>query len=184
MIPRSVVRGRPNPTHVKFPTRLRKARKSAGLTFTTLAERAGMTTATTSTLERGANVPRVDTVEKLARALNLPPSLLAFGVDHPWDQRAGLLYKGLPARLREVRQVRELSMRELERRVGMADNLVRNTEKGHSSPTISTVEKLASALGVSSAWLAYGLGPMDAPPRHAARRTTSQAADKEAPCVG
>ncbi|MFO0656147.1 MAG: hypothetical protein U0787_13840 [Polyangia bacterium] len=32
-------------------------------------------------------------------------------------------------------------------------------------PSIATVEALAVALGVSPAWLAYGLGPMELPSR-------------------
>ena len=162
VLPRSVVRGRKNPLHFGFAARLHRARKVAGLSFTALAHLAGLSSAkTTSALERGDNVPRVDTAEMLARALHLAPCQLAFGVDQPWDPAASMLCDGLPQRLRETRLARGLSMREVERVAEIADSLVRMTELGRSVLTPVTVVKLAQALAVLLAWLAFGLGPME-----------------------
>lgn len=166
MLPRHVVRGAPNPLHYGFAERLRRARKAAKLTHTSLArEAAAVSRATTAALEAEENVPRVDTVEYLSNALKLSPSTLAFGIDHPWESRAGLRCDGLSARLREVRKARGLSMRELARQAAASVVLVRSTECGASLPNLARLEALAKALGVSPAWLAYGEGPMEVPTR-------------------
>jgi transcriptional regulator with XRE-family HTH domain len=60
-----------------------------------------------------------------------------------------------------------MAMRELERAAGTSDSLVRLTETKRSVPTLGTVEKLAKALKVNAAWLAFGLGPRDLAPRSA-----------------
>jgi transcriptional regulator with XRE-family HTH domain len=158
-----VVRGRKNPLHTGFPGRLSRARKDAKLSFSSLAAAANITSAkTTSTLERGDNIPRVDTVEKLARALRISPAFLAFGIDGPKATDATELCTSLGQRLRGLRLARGFSLREVERRADVAGDLVRRTEQGLTLPTLGTVEKLAKALGVSPAWLAYGLGPTEA----------------------
>jgi transcriptional regulator with XRE-family HTH domain len=59
--------------------RLRDARLARGLTLEQLAHLAGITGAAVSYIENGKTVPRADTIERLARALNVPRSWLAFG---------------------------------------------------------------------------------------------------------
>lgn len=162
MLPKRVVRGRKNPLHVGFAERLRRTRQASSLSFTALAQKAGISNATTtSTLEHGKNIPRVDTVEKLARALRVSPAWLAFGVVPIGEASSAPGYIGLGPRLREVRKQQDFSLRAMERCAGLSSSLVRKTELGLSVPTLGTVEKLAKALGVSPAWLAYGLGPME-----------------------
>jgi hypothetical protein len=50
-------------------------------------------------------------------------------------------------------------------------------------PSIATVESLAKALGLSPGWLAYGLGPMDAPLKRHRQRLQRQP-DKRDVSVG
>jgi predicted ATPase/DNA-binding CsgD family transcriptional regulator/transcriptional regulator with XRE-family HTH domain len=58
-----------------FGDLLRHARRNAGLTQETLAERAGVSTRSISSLERGINrSPRLDTFDLLAKALDLSPA--------------------------------------------------------------------------------------------------------------
>ncbi len=58
-------------------TRIREARKRAGLTQEELAARAGLTQSHLSRLELGKYVPTLATLERLARALRIPlPDLL------------------------------------------------------------------------------------------------------------
>jgi ribosome-binding protein aMBF1 (putative translation factor) len=60
--------------------RLRAARKSAGLTQVELGERAELDQAVISRLENGTHQPRVDTLERVAAALDMSlADLLAFG---------------------------------------------------------------------------------------------------------
>lgn len=120
-------------------------------------------------LEEGRHVPRLDTVEKIASALGLSPAFLAYGIEADASQpTAGLRCEGVASRLRETRIARGLTMRALARAAGLTDTAVRSTETGASMPSIATVESFAVALGVSPAWLAYGLGPMELPGRRRA----------------
>jgi len=72
------------------------------------------------------------------------------------------LHLGLPARLRDVRAERGLSLRQLAIDAGVGPSTPHQIE-GKPGRQVSTeiVEKLAGALGVSPAWLAYGLGPRE-----------------------
>jgi transcriptional regulator with XRE-family HTH domain len=54
---------------MKTARMLRYARRGAGLTQRQLAERAGMPQATVGRIEAGLTTPRVDTLEKLLRAV-------------------------------------------------------------------------------------------------------------------
>ncbi len=53
-------------------------RRFRGLTQRELAERAGVTQATISLLERKGQLPQVTTIQKLAKALDCTPSELYF----------------------------------------------------------------------------------------------------------
>jgi transcriptional regulator with XRE-family HTH domain len=52
-------------------------------------------------------------------------------------------------RLRELREVRNISMRTLAARSGLSANALSMIERGKASPSVSTLYKLAEALGVS-----------------------------------
>lgn len=168
VIPSSVVRGRKNPLHFGFAQRLKRARRVAKLSHAALARQAGLASRTTTALlESGERTPRVDTVEQLAKALNVSPSLLAFGLAPAVIASDGLRCSGLAGRLREARTSQGLSLNEVGRRAGTAASQVQKTEQGRTVPTLTTVEQLASALHLSPAWLAFGLGEMTVPnPRY------------------
>ena len=171
-----MVRGRRNPLYCGLPSRLKKARQS--LSFDSIAETAGLTEGNTVlNLERKAgHVPRLDTVEKVAYALGLSPAFLAYGLDGDGVRLTdGLRCEGVATRLREVRLMRELTMRALSEKSGLSHPTARSTETGASMPTLATVEALANALGVSPGWLAYGLGPVELPNRRATRPAASTA---------
>lgn len=53
------------------------------------------------------------------------------------------------ARLRELREARSISMRTLATRSGLSANALSMIERGKTSPSVSTLYKLADALGVS-----------------------------------
>lgn len=175
MLPTRVVRGRKNPLHLGFAERLRRARKDADLSHAALARAAGLASRTTTAiLENGDSVPRVDTVARLAAALSLSPSYLAFGLG-PLSQadRAGQS-AGLPDRLFAARELRGLSRLQLGQRSGTSHTLVRMTETGTTMPNLAKLEALAKALGISPAWLAFGLDPME--PARRSRTEVSSAA--------
>lgn len=53
------------------------------------------------------------------------------------------------SRLRELREARGISMRTLATRSGLSANALSMIERGKTSPSVSTLYKLAAALGVS-----------------------------------
>lgn len=59
--------------------RLRQARTARGLTMDQLAQKANVSQAAISTLERDQNYPATNTVERLATALGVDPCWLAYG---------------------------------------------------------------------------------------------------------
>lgn len=130
---------------------------------------------TASELEAGDRVPRVDTVERLAKVLRVSPCYLAFGLGQPCDPVADSLSPGLAGRLLQLRQERSFSRRELGRQSDTSDNFVYMTETASTVPNIAKVEQLADALGVSPCWLAFGVGPQVLPSRRRGRSVQLQA---------
>lgn len=164
MLPTTVVRGKANPRHWKCPDRLRRARQAAGLTADALSKAAGVGEASVSMIEAGKRTPRLPMLERIANALRLAPSFIAYGIEAPWEPAEGLRCDGLAARAHEVRTESGLSQREVDRRAGSAEGTIRIIE-ADTMPTIATLEALAKGLGVSPAWLAFGAGPRELPKR-------------------
>lgn len=173
MLPGRVVRGKKNPLHFKLPVRLRRARKQSQLSCSALALQSGVAKSGISQLESNRWFPRINTVERLAKALNVSPAWLAFGLEHPANgsQDGGLRCEQLGQRVKEQRTARALSPQELGRRSETSGNEVRAVESG-TMPSLATIEKLAKALGVGPGWLAFGIGSAE-PPMH--RRGLKQA---------
>jgi len=105
-------------------------------------------------------VPRIHTTEKLACALSLSPSFLAFGIELPFEPTPELRSKSFATRLQAARTERGLKMRAVDERAGISPGTVRSLEAG-TMPSLDTLELIAKALGVSPAWLAYGEGPRE-----------------------
>src|SRR5712692_9807004 len=63
---------------------------------------------------------------------------------------------GLGPRLRLVRVGRELSVRELARRVGCSASLISQIERGVSVPSVGVLYSLATELGSSLDYLLFG----------------------------
>lgn len=67
------------PRHLGIASRLRISRDESGLSANALGQAAGVATGTILYIEKGRTIPSVETIEKLAKALRLSPSWLAFG---------------------------------------------------------------------------------------------------------
>src|SRR6478672_151933 len=65
---------------------------------------------------------------------------------------------GLGPRLRLVRGSRQLSVRELARRVGCSASLISQIERGVSVPSVGVLYSLATELGSSLDYLLFGSG--------------------------
>lgn len=181
VIPTGVTRGRPNPLHHDFPLRLRRSRKAVGLSPAKLVRDAGLSKNAVSRLEEGTTSPRLPTVEKLARVLGVAPGWLAYDLGEQVAQGEGpLRCAELAERVREVRDALGLSAREVDRRAGIAESGTRYLQQG-GMPTIATLEYIARALGVSPAWLAFGIGPMELPRRRATSSGVDRSGTPQAP---
>lgn len=64
----------------RFGANLNAARRASGLSQERLAAKAGLHRTAIGLLERGGRVPRVDTVVKLARAMEIGPAELLIGL--------------------------------------------------------------------------------------------------------
>src|SRR5438105_12088906 len=64
-------------------------------------------------------------------------------------ERVGLgLRDGLGARLREAREARNMTLRELARRLGLSPSLISQVETGKSQPSISTLFAIVGELEI------------------------------------
>jgi transcriptional regulator with XRE-family HTH domain len=68
------------------------------------------------------------------------------------------------ARLQAVRVEQDHTMKALGQSAGLNPGTIASIEKGGQAG-VATVEALAVALGISPAWLAYGIGPQVLPSR-------------------
>lgn len=62
-------------------------------------------------------------------------------------------------RLRSARKQAKLTPSRLSLDAGLSDGVVRHIEDEGGVPGLATVQRLADALGISPAWLAYGQAP-------------------------
>lgn len=70
-------------------------------------------------------------------------------------------YYGLPERLRQARRRNQLGMSAASAESGLSTGTAFRIERRESIPRIDTLERFATALGVSPSWLAYGEGSAD-----------------------
>lgn len=80
----------PNPVAYRFAQNLARSRKELDCSQEELGYRASLHRTEISLLERGARIPRIDTLIKLAQSLELPPEVLLSGI--VWN--AGLVTTG------------------------------------------------------------------------------------------
>lgn len=155
----SVVSGRRKPLHITLAQRLKKARVAIAIDRAPLSVSAGLSHGVVAGIEEG-RMPTIDTVERLARALNVSPCFLAFGVEGmPLPPSADLCASGCGVRLQQLREARALSKLALGRAAGIAGSNIFPIESGRTFPSVATIEQIASALGCSPCWLAYSEGP-------------------------
>ena len=162
-----VVRGSPNPLHWGLPRRLKQSREKADLTRQGLAQKIGGSHATIGYLESAERCPSVDTTERLAAALSISAAWLAFGLGEQSDTCPAAASAGMGTRLADVRTARGYTKAQLAAEAKLNPGSILGIERAGQTG-IDTLEKLAKALRVSPAWLAFGVGPRELPPRRRA----------------
>ena len=120
------------------PQRLRTAREAASLTRGALAEAAGVHISSVSEWEAGRQVPRVETVAALARALRIEPSALLQPIE------------GAAPTLERLRAAAGLSQQQAAEAAGMLRNTYSAVERGETAALSYTdTQALARVLSVT-----------------------------------
>lgn len=169
-------RGQKNPLALSLSRRVFRTREKTGLSGHRLAALAELSNAHVRNIEDGV-VPAIDTVEKIAAGIGVSPGWLAFGQegfapfmkrrpgpvvepDEPEPSEQRRVYRQRHAqvgeRLAAARGASGLSMRALAEHAGVSPQTWSNTESGATIPKVDSLERMAVALGVAPAWLAYG----------------------------
>ena len=175
----AVAQGIKSPLHQGIPFRLSNARFRQGLAASHVSYAAGLSESVVRSVEDSVQLPKIDTIERIACALGVAPCWLAFGQegDLQWAGRSqrpalrdeppdaipgGIVYRAMNAavseRLKLKRDQLGLSLRQLSEAAGVSFETIRKIETGKAIPKVDTCERIAIALGVSPCWLAFGVG--------------------------
>lgn len=140
---------------------LREARESKGLSLEEVAKKVELPVYCLRDVEAGRRRLSRVTALQLGQFLDIPEDRLwqqfnesAAGQGSPAEVAAG----GVGRRLRELREKKGLTLVELGRRARVSFTHVSEIERGNTCPSIKTLEKLASALGVPVGFLLSGDG--------------------------
>jgi transcriptional regulator with XRE-family HTH domain len=107
-------------------------------------------------VEDGTRTPIIDSADKLAAALGLSPSFLAYGINVPMTESDP---QSVGLRLADARSAARMSKAATSRVAGVTRAMVLYIEQGINLPSLATAERLANALDLSPGWLAFGEGP-------------------------
>ena len=136
---------------------LRDVRLAAGKSMKELGEVIGLSGGTISALERGANSPSLPELELLAFYLGIP--IAHFWSDEIVSQEPAptenletesllaLRHRTIAAMLRQARNEKGLSQKELAQRTGISASRIRRYENGETPVPLPELEQLANTLG-------------------------------------
>lgn len=136
--------------------KIRELREARGLTLSEMARKTGLSLAHLSEVERGLSSASLKTLDKIAEVLEISPAVL-LGRDE---------CEPLGERLRRLRRRVGLTQKELAAIVGVSHTLVGQIEGGRLQPSVATLARLATALGVSPCY--FLIEEEDVPRRSAA----------------
>lgn len=122
--------------------KIRMARQEKGLSLKDLSAKTGISFTYLSEIERGVLHPAVDTLGKIAAALEVPLSML-LSHNENWIGR----------KLKEVREALGLTQGALAAQAGLSAAMIGQIEAGKVQPSLNTIEKIAKALGISPCYL-------------------------------
>ncbi len=150
-------------------------RSHTKLSLSEFGKRVGISAMTVSRIEKGESIPRVETIDNICRAFNLSEeyfeehvpaadieqyisstiSDLRDDVKNPYDAESEVAKKR-GDRLREIRNERGYSIKQLSEASGVRASLISNIEHHDKNLTEKQGRKLAEALEVGIDWLLYG----------------------------
>lgn len=125
--------------------RLRLAREARGMSLAELGKQCGLSTTYLSEIERGEAKPAVQTLRKLAEALQVSLPTLLEGAEN-----------GLGDRIKSAREMMSLSRNDLAKKSGLSLSMITQLENGQTRPSLETVERIAGVLGITPCHLILG----------------------------
>ncbi len=149
---------------------LRDARLAAGKSMKELGDVIGLSGGTISAIERGANSPSLPELELLAFYLNIP--ITHFWSDdivsqepHPSEnieseKLLALRHRTIGAILRQARNEKSLSQKDLAQRTNISASRIRRYESGETPVPLPELEQLASTLGYRVEHFTDSSGPV------------------------
>lgn len=117
--------------------KLRILRENAAMSLSSLSEAAGISVSYLSEIERGNVYPAIDTLKRIAAALDVPlSSLINIG-------------GSLGHKMRQIREEQGLTQADLAKAAGVSAGLIGQIEHGKVQPSLKTLEKIGKILDVS-----------------------------------
>ncbi|BCV23812.1 helix-turn-helix domain-containing protein [Gelria sp. Kuro-4] len=126
--------------------KLKAAREARGLSLSALAAAARVSSSYLSEVEHGRKSPSLPVLRRLAAALNLAPADLIAA-----EARDTALAPG--ERVRLLREEKGLTLSALAEKAGITTSYLSEIERGQAGPALTTLERLAQALGTTLAQL-------------------------------
>lgn len=118
--------------------RVRELRREKNYSLQELARRGGISASFLSELERGNKRPSLDTIDRLAGALNVSPGELTGEADRTAPRHG--------ERIRHHRCRKGYGLEELASLAGISYSYLRGIERGLVTPSIRCLQKIAAAL--------------------------------------
>lgn len=130
---------------MRVGTKIREIRTAKGWTQETLAEKLGMNQIMISQYENGIRVPKIGTLNKFAVALDVP--LEEFTQCYLGSEEESMA-KIIGKKIAEARKAKGMGQAELAIKMNTTHQCVSQYERGKRCPTMSMLDRFASALGV------------------------------------
>ncbi|WP_422446541.1 helix-turn-helix domain-containing protein [Thermoanaerobacterium sp. DL9XJH110] len=122
---------------------IRDFRRKRNLSLQELARRAGLSVSYLSEIERGKKQPSLETIDKLATALNISREGFFERPDAPAPRPVALGDK-----ISLLRREKKMTLAQLAEKAGISGAYLCHIETGRAMPSLSTLKSIAAALGV------------------------------------
>ena len=128
-----------------FGEKLKELREERNLSQKELGDKmGGITQQTIAQYEKKETVPKLETVSKIADALEINPNI--FYSD--FSQSTADDSEEIGERIKELRKSKGVSQKELAQKAGLSIGSIQGYEQGRYNPKLEAIAKIAGALGV------------------------------------
>lgn len=146
----AIIEGEVTDNGLSLGDKIRLLRKGNKMSLQELAQRSGISLSYLSEIERGTVYPALSTIKRVAEGLSVPATTLIKHGD-------GVLGRRLKA-LREESGLTQASLASL---AGVTAGLIGQIEQGKVKPSLKTLERLASVMGVSPCYFIMEQGAVE-----------------------